>query len=677
MTIWKYAPPPEIGVYIKNRSRGRGGCFLSPTTLIIERRGICRRKMTFSRTAFYITVLHLIISTTHAQRCPRGSFIDGDSCKLCPLGSYSNSFNSTSCTLCPAGTYYPFRGGKAKPNCLRCPSDTFSPTIGATSASTCKPCPPGSYSQGAAERCLRCAPGLGSSIFVSTQCVTCFQGTYNDGTMKFCAQCPSGTRANRGNRATGCVLCERGTFRDMRYIVGVERGKWRCDDCPKNTYNNKTGTQQCALCPLGSIAGTGATQCEPCPRDTFRGHVRRTRCLPCPEGTVSEPGSAACKKQPKGCPFDTFEDENGACRACLPGEKLDESTMQCVACARDEVSRGGDTTTCMKCPAGQEPVSNVNIFEKSQCVCKLGFIQQHDGSCSPCPAGRRGSVRPSGSLRSNLRRAFKNRKPFCTDCEVGSTAVPGSAQCTACPPGEIGTTAFQDSPRGLGPFYVGPAFCSKCPTGTIPNTPLEPTIKGTQVIARATKCRTKKHFCEPGEVRNDNGQCERIGRRCKWPERFDGVRSCLSCNSATFWNTTIRQCRLCPEGSVNEVTKPQTRTRCTVCQNNAELFEGRCRCKTQFVKVGKLCKPCRGNLVYMDGKCVPCQPGLIPRLIFETTEENDFFPRLNNVCSPVCSGNNIFSEDDKKCVPCPVGFKKMRDVVGNFLNKCAPVDPYA
>lgn len=627
--------------------------------------------MKLSTTIYCLTVLNLVISTTYAQNCPRGSYLEGDICKLCPAGSFSTSAGSTSCELCPTGTYNPFRGGKSNSNCLRCPSDTFSPTRGAKSVSSCKPCPPGSYSQFGFGRCLRCEAGFGLNIYGMPGCEKCGAGLYSNETMKFCTLCPSGKRANKAMGATQCVPCGVGTFRDMRYISSVSKNGWRCDKCPINTYTNKTHTQQCALCPLGTVAGRGSTRCEPCPRNTFRGSIRRTKCGACPIGTVSEPGSAACKKAPKGCPFDTFEDESGSCRACLPGEKRDPTNMKCVRCSSNEVSRGGDTTTCMKCPMGKEPATSVQIFERSQCVCKLGTTQQNDGSCTPCPAGTRGTVRPAGALWSNFYRYFEFRKPICTECTVGSTSSPGSAECTACPAGEIGTTAFTFEISNVPPIHVGPAFCAKCPTGTVPDRPLQPFLIGQDVYDPPTECLTKKDFCEIGKVRNDNDRCERKGTQCKWPERLTSFNECSSCDSAQYWNTTLGYCRSCPEGSVNEATKPQTRTRCTVCQNNAELFEGKCKCKVPFVKVGKLCKRCPGELAYRDGKCVLCQPGMIARL------QGRQFVGPHNICSLVCSGDNIFSEPEKKCVPCPAGFKKMRDVVGNYLNKCAPVDPYA
>lgn len=353
--------------------------------------------MGLPNTFFYLAVLRLVLGIDRAssQRCAQGSFRDSGVCKLCRAGTYSNSINSASCQRCPPGTYYPFRGGKSPANCLRCPSETFSTSRGAVSERACKACPPGTHSQGGAARCLKCRKGFGMSVFEQTQCERCQPGSFNDGTTKFCRLCPGGTLANLRDGATKCVACAAGTFRDLLYQSDSAggAGSSRCADCPRNTFASTLRSKQCKPCRPGTVADKGSTTCTPCPSDTFRSSVRDARCAPCAAGTTSKPRSEGCKHATKGCPFGTFEDARGACRACLTGERLDRAARKCILCGANEVSMGGDTTTCTKCERGKEPTTAAGLFERAHCVCALGTKQENDGSCSPCPSGTRGVAR--------------------------------------------------------------------------------------------------------------------------------------------------------------------------------------------------------------------------------------------------------------------------------------------
>lgn len=602
--------------------------------------------------AILVVTFSILLRNCNGADCPPGTFINKSKCEPCPPGSFSDKQNATSCFLCSEGTFYPFHGGTTFSVCLLCRAGTYLPRRGARMESACTPCPTGTYSQAGAEQCVTCPPGSGLGPFTGTRCSLCDPGSYSDGTTKFCKRCPSGTQADVGFGATKCVPCAPGTFRDMTYITRIDQ--WKCDACPPNSFADKEGTKQCSLCPPGTIAEKGSTMCSPCPKNTFRATLRRPDCLPCSNGTVSEPGSAECKHKTRGCPFNTFEDRKRACRACAPGERYDRKKRDCVRCADDEASPGGAVTKCTKCTGNTAPAPDLNVFERSQCWCKLGYKRAADGSCEKCEAGTFGSLRPAGISWNNFFRYFRRREPECSACDIGSTSVEGATECTVCPPL---TVSVSDS--------FAPKTCAVCPQGTRPDVVTEASLMGTAVQNYASECVTKRYSCRRGEVRDANGNCGASQGGCPWPQRraFYGV--CIACDQYLFWNAAKRNCDDCPIGTVNEASRPHTRTKCTLCQVGADFVKGKCECRDGLVKVGKRCRRCPDPLAYKDGKCVPCVMGA-SRSNGATTS-----------CGTVCRGDSFLPNGATKCVPCPKGYQRMFDVVGNKVNRCAPVDVYA
>lgn len=269
----------------------------------------------------------------------------------------------------------------------------------------------------------------------------------------------------------------KGYFKDLRTVWFVTDRNWRCDKCPKYTYSNTVGTRQCKICPLGTIAEPGATKCDPRPKNTYRDRVLRNRCLPCPDGTTREPGSAGCKHSERGCPFDTFENSTGLCKACLAGERLDKIFKECVKCGSNEVSRGGDTTVCTKCTSDMEPMSDYSMYEKTVCSCKLGTERATDGRCEPCSEGTAGVISTSGGDFNNQYRSFSFRRRGCADCSLGSTSKPESTMCTKCANGEVGVTEFILKTEQFGTLPFGAAFCQRCPSDSVPDTPIQPMLR--------------------------------------------------------------------------------------------------------------------------------------------------------------------------------------------------------
>lgn len=579
--------------------------------------------------------------------CPRGSFIENGECKLCQPGTYSSEENSSSCTACIRGWYYPFRGGVSKKNCLECPAGTYADKF---PTKTCKTCPSGTYSQKSATECLTCPPGSGLHEYFN-RCETCTNNFYNDGSLKFCAQCPNGTFSSTPSGADKCLPCPKGTFSDMRYTTVIDR--WVCPKCPRNTFANVEGTQQCPLCPLGTVLEPGAVSCEPCPAGTFRDSLRKRRCVKCPAGLSNKPGSAGCRHPDKGCPFDTFEDVLGACKACRPGERYDVLTKSCIHCAENEVSRGGAVTECTKCTGNTAPASDVALDERSTCVCKVGYARNNDGSCSPRPPGTYGHERQLGSKMFGNYRVKDRIPPRCYPCNRGSYSdKPGATiNCKVCPVNSIAKER-------------GATMCEKCPQGSVTAAWDSYTEDGS-VINQRYECFSLRHNCAPGLVRLNDVECR--SRGCSLPKRRLWNGGCGACDEDEYWNEGLKRCEPCPPGE-KSAEYPHTETTCFKCTANATLIlEGRkCVCNDGFgLTTDNKCEPCPKVQVVTNGKCVKCAQGV----------EQSAGGTSPSSCG-LCRGNWYLPENATKCVKCPEGYKKARDVAGNKLNMCRPIDVY-
>lgn len=175
----------------------------------------------------------------------------------------------------------------------------------------------------------------------------------------------------------------------------------------------------------------------------------------------------------------------------------------------------------------------------------------------------------------------------------------------------------------------------------------------------------KRTFCARNEERTDSGECKRPDGRCQGPRRRTASGFCKQCDGPEFWNVTLRDCSRCPHGTSNDGVRPHTKTRCRVCQKNASLLRGKCVCRRPFANVGKRCNRCPSELVYKDGKCVACHPGWFRLERFGGGQ-----------CSKSCNGARYYSNKLKKCVMCPAGFQKMKNIAGREIDGCAPKDPY-
>lgn len=603
-------------------------------------------------TILTILVFLSISITTYANvSCPVGSFNNGKKCTLCPKGTYQSEPDQKTCIQCPFGHYNNFRGAKRKRYCALCPPGTYSHQ----GSSKCTPCPPGKYSQAPASKCLKCAPGYGLWLY-SNNCQPCDGGYYNDGSFKYCQPCPHGTVPERLSGAKKCIVCPPGTYKDPRQATYFP--KPQCAPCPLMTYSDQYRTRQCKLCPLGTYTNvTGSKSCIPCPSGTSRGRVKQDACQKCRSGTSSKGiGAAACKHIKKGCPWGTFQDRNGECRACMPGERFDEKSLSCVQCGPNEVSGGGARTQCKRCPKNEQPAGDETIFEKSFCECIPGFKRKEDGLCRPCPVGTFGVTDLLKTARG-AKRSSKYVRPHCDACRTGTHGdETGLTRCKIC---EKGTYSVPGE-------FEKPTSCTPCSKGTTTEA-LDPHYESPYddyVVNPFGACYDIRSGCYEGDKPDENGNCKpSFCSENTFLDKKNPEYGCQNCNGDAFLNMTTTSCQLCPPNTMNPIFG-HARTTCMKCKAGEVFRINRCVCQKNFRRVSGGCEKCPTGKVAIGGGCWNCLTGIAVMSQGVTT------------CK-LCKGNSYKAAPlDKKCTLCPEGHVREKDVVGNRVNGCMPKNSY-
>jgi len=282
--------------------------------------------------------------------------------------------------------------------------------------------------------------------------------------------------------------------------VGVARG----DDCGAGYYVDGDGV--CAVCDAGFycvgdgiktqcpdnfVSDTGATDCTACPDETPYSY--NNQCVAC-DGSGQYVNDGICDVCEDGkYPYENHYSctlcngvgeyiNNGVCKICQVGTIPDINRTRCVECdgAVEYVTDDNLCDTCgagyyvnnhicEPCPAGSyctgdgtakqctgNTYSGTGATECVECAsgvvvnnehtacddCQTGFCRNGD-SCKKCKAGY---YCPSGPINCDL-----NGKPVPTDdndykCAVGTYAVAGSTECTACPAG-YSTGIVSDNPE--------------------------------------------------------------------------------------------------------------------------------------------------------------------------------------------------------------------------------------
>ncbi|KAI0562410.1 protein serine/threonine kinase [Gracilaria domingensis] len=427
--------------------------------------------------------------------------------------------------------------------------------------------------------------------------------------------------------ATKCVPCPAGTVPmelPIPPLFGAASGSLEeigCTQCPPNQFAAEDGSESCSLCPLGTLSSPDGLRCRPCPSGTFRFLMFSRTCEQCPPNTSSlgiRP--AGCRDSVSGCPSNTFEDESGECRACLPGERFDSESKTCVKCGPGEVSSGGATMRCRLCPPGKTPTDLSTNFGQALCQCEAGTQDFGKGFCEKCPAGTFSSSDTTG----------------CRPCGAGFISVPGSLQCSQCAENEytVGSS--------------GAAACIPCPDGF---------LASCADFGAGCICRDPLTSCPAGARLTESG-CNQVECPLVGTALVSG--SCRTCPENTFISENG-----CTQCSPNEFSSFGAIS-CEPC--TLRLSSGRfaglstfaCRCPQRQGEKNGTCTDCEDDEVNIDNICLQCPPGTFP-----------FVERFNACLG--CTDMN-FGSPSLSDLECPMTTRRVNSVFGGFTCECVDLD---
>ncbi|OWF52623.1 Fibropellin-1 [Mizuhopecten yessoensis] len=452
--------------------------------------------------------------------CDPGSYISGDNCLLCPLGTYQPDRYQASCKDCGSNQNTSETGRTMESDCQiwcgpglagsttcqKCPLDTIKPQAGlsncvsceesfanftsnenriscdvlfcdkgfqyngTSSPARCDPCKQGEYKEarGRATLCVTCPPGFTTSGEASTDKSNCDQlhcvkGEYYDSTNQSCQQCPIGSYKDTvGN--TNCTTCGTGF---TTAITGATSG----DVCTV------------VVCPAGQKRIAITNSCEVCPIGQYQPNQGESNCIPCSPGTYTT--------RTTGTDLQSDCVDN-----CSPGYEYNTTSRVCVACGlgtyKSQVGNWkADQTTVINCTSCPPLKTTTSAASTSSTACSLDLCDvgtyQKDGACVSCEKAKYQDEK--GQTECKSCGAGKTTKVFSgatsivdciPDCPLGKDHNLTSSDCCCT---DCAISYYVDKSKG--------EYCIKCPTGTTnlapgsvdcPYTDSTPTVKETVTV---------------------------------------------------------------------------------------------------------------------------------------------------------------------------------------------------
>lgn len=299
-----------------------------------------------------------------------------------------NVANLNKCNLCEEGDYYSPKTDK----CERC-AEGFT-TYGQNDRTQCEPCRE-TYKRNGRTLC-GCGPGhefirdgvcracpVGTALGPFLDCENCGYDEFSDTPgLANCKKCPVGQRYGYNSRQRKCPpLCAANARArngrcvcDSGYINVGTRFNVKCMACKGGELEGRSGgddsqtcvcvdgygrngkTGKCVMCGIGSYGRGG--MCRKCGVNEIAMERGQKRCQRCKAGSYSIcKGGTKCTACGKGL----FVTRFGFCGRCKPGCKVRNG--RCVRCGENEVSKGGDVSTCSKCANGKRPTA-----DRKRCV---------------------------------------------------------------------------------------------------------------------------------------------------------------------------------------------------------------------------------------------------------------------------------------------------------------------
>lgn len=517
--------------------------------------------------------------TGACEQCKAFSYEEGNVCKTCPVGKWSQP-GALACTFstCVAGTYqkadgscddcqagrYQNKGFTTATDgtwgrsfCFHCPAKTFNFKTGQTECKDGRKCKAGSYVNpkgvGNSFDCQKCAVGTASSKSGQMICDVCQakHGQYApESGMKSClqSQCKAGYYSRKfGTQAH----LEDLLAKDSGHTMGQEanlmhkhaKNMWElCTKCNFNTYQEHEGQPTCKPCGAGTFAGFGWAKCEKttCGKGTYAkaweikstGH-KYERCIDCPKNTFSNADVASSSCTP--CAAGTYAPKVGStqCQAieCKPGEYQDGSYSQkrCLKCAPGTFSDAA-TLQCTPCTGDRWTFNAGATSCTYETSCSVGtHWDATSARCLPCAVGRF-AARPNQAV--------------CDACPIGTYQFStGQNACKkiVCNPGEFMSEQWgkcMSCKQGEWSSTGSLTYCYKCARGFY-------NYKYGQTSCTASKCKPGTYQSKlPADKKNAKGMPYSVRCNEENAKKEEACKGKVNANKIVHATTTCHRCPL-------------------------------------------------------------------------------------------------------------------------------------
>ena len=584
--------------------------------------------------------------STSLTACVCAQGYGGETCTICPKGTYKSLTSNDECVQCESGKYGLVNGATDASACLSCPDHSTS-AAGSDSQDDCE-CVNGyeSYANECIPNCLEhstrlipggdclcnagftgnngiaplytascqpCLPGFFKQSMGSAECQPCLNNTYSDeSNSSSCHNCTQNAISEPQSSSALQCLC----------TAGYQLHNGICEPCGIGTAKATDSNQNCESCEPGFYALHGATDCTACPVGTFQFSTGQSFCHQCTDHSVSSNLSHGCLCLPGYEP---------SCADCNPLTDSGTLTVEasCTACQLGSYNVEGNNTDCQSCGIGKTTLQS-GAHDSQLCSICFGYTQETDLGliCVQCPPNS-GALAGSTSL-SNCQcdAGFTGANGNCTACEIGYQKLSsGPAPCIACPDGYIGhqeggcvicpadsyrtslTTCqscgdLKTSSAGSNTVHdckcvqnhepVG-NVCEHCPAGYV-----KPLVGNTACVECGMNTYELNEACEPCPPNSTSSAASFSLQHCVCTAGHfgDNGTSCLPCQAGTFKPSTgSMPCMVCPTNTYYQGNPPYILNTCVGCPDNSTSVEGsftldHCVCQPGFVRENNACRLC-------------------------------------------------------------------------------------
>ena len=369
--------------------------------------------------------------------CGAGKYLSGNTCQLCPAGTYSSGTANTTCSNCTAGYYC--GAGSTSPTQNTCTGRT---KYSAAGAASCSDVSSGYYTTG--------CDSSGNKCTGQNQCTA---GTYCSGGVQ--SNCTGRTKYS----AAGAASCS--TTSDGYYTTGCDSSGNKCTGQNKCVAGNYCSGGVSTACGAGKYSSAGATSCSNISAGCY-GTSATTACPNTCSGrnNYSAAGSASCSTVSDGYYSTGCDSSGNKCTGqskCPSGSSCNNGILSsCTgrtqysspgATGCSSVSTGYYTTGCdssgnnctgqSKCPAGSYCINGIAT------LCGGGkYSAAGSTSCSNISAGCYGTSAATACPNSCTGRTKYSAagKSACSDvssgyyttgCDSSGNKCTGQSQCAA------------------------------------------------------------------------------------------------------------------------------------------------------------------------------------------------------------------------------------------------------